>query len=107
MSVFVADTHVIRPEKQEEYMSLMKKLSKYMKENPQTFKGLKSWKVFAQTFGGIAGGHIQLWEYESMADIERSIALMFNDKGFMEIKREFDRFIEPTTHSWNVWTAVM
>lgn len=107
MSVFVVDTHVVKPEKQEEYVSLMKRLSKYMKENLQTFKELKSWKVFCQTFGGIAGGHIQLWEYESMADIEKSMTLMFKDKGFMEIKRELDRLIEPATHSWNVWTAVI
>lgn len=107
MSIFVVDTHVVKPEKQEGYASLMKRLRKYMKENPETFRGLKSWKVFAQMFGGISGGHVQLWEYDSMADIEKSMMLMFRDKGFMEIKREFDRLIEPTTHSWNIWNSVI
>ena len=107
MSVFVVDTHVVKPEKQEEYTSLMNRVSRYMKENPQTFGELKSWKVFAQTFGGIAGGHVQLWEYQNMADIEKSMNSMFKDKGFMEIKRELDSLIEPVTHSWNVWTAIL
>ena len=106
MSVFVVDMHVVKPEKQEEYTSLMKRVRKYMKENPETFRGLKSWKIFAQMFGGIAGGHVQLWEYKNMADIEKSLTMMFRDKRFMEIKREFDRLIEPTTHSWNVWNSV-
>jgi len=107
MSVFIVDMHVVKPEKQLEYKSLMQRLHEYMKEKPETFKELKSWKVFAQTFGGIAGGYVQLWEYDNMADIEKSLTAMFNDKGFMEIKQEFDRLIEPATHSWNVWNFVM
>jgi len=107
MSVFIVDTHVVKPEKQEQYTSLVRRVRKYMKENPETFKEVKSLRVFAQTFGGIAGGHVQLWEYKNMADIEKSLTKMFKDKGFMEIKREFDRLIEPATHSWNVWNAVM
>jgi len=56
VSVFVVDTHVVKPEKQEEYVSLMQKLRKYMKEKPETFKELKSWKIFAQMFGASLGG---------------------------------------------------
>ena len=106
MSVFIVDTHVVKPEKQEEYMSFMRRVRKYMKENPETFKEVKSWKVFAQMFGGIAGGYVQLWEYDKMAHIEKSLTRMFKDKGFMEIKQQFNRLIEPATHSWNVWNTV-
>jgi len=35
MSVFIVDTHVVKPEKQVEYTSLMQRLRKYMKENPK------------------------------------------------------------------------
>jgi len=56
MRVFIVDTHVIKPGKQGEYTSLMRRVRKYMKENPETFKEVKSLKVFAQMFGGIAGG---------------------------------------------------
>ena len=84
MSVFIVDTHVVRPENQGEYTSLMKRVRKYMKENPETFRGLKSWKVFAQMFGGIAGGHVQLWEFNNMADIEKSLTKMFKTKDSRE-----------------------
>jgi len=107
MSVFVVDTHVVKPEKQEEYVSLMQRLRKYMKEKPETFRELKSWKVFAQMFGGIAGGYVQLWEFDNMAEVEKSLTKMFKDKGFVEIKREFDRLIEPVAHSWNVWNSII
>jgi len=107
MGVFIVDTHVVKPEKQAEYTSLMQKVREYMKENPETFKEVKSWKVFAQMFGGIAGGHVQLREFNNMADIEKSLTKMFKDKGFTEIKQEFNRLIEPATHSWNVWNAVI
>jgi len=107
MSVFVVDTHVVKPEKKEQYVPLMQRLHKYMKEKPDTFKEVKSWKVFAQMFGGIAGGYVQLWEFDNMAEVEKSLTKMFKDKGFMEIKQEFDRIIEPITHSWNVWNSVI
>ena len=107
MGVFIVDTHVVKPEKQEQYASLMRRVRKYMKENPETFKEVKSLKVFAQMFGGIAGGYVQLWEYDNMADIEKSLTKMFKDKGFIEIEQEGNRLIEPTTHSWNVWNSVL
>jgi len=107
MSVFVVDTHVVKPEKQEQYVPLMQRLRKYMREKPDTFKEVKSWKVFAQMFGGIAGGYVQLWEFGNMSEVEKSLTKMFKDKGFMEIKQEFDRLIEPITHSWNVWNSVI
>jgi len=107
VGIFVVDTHVVKPEKQEEYTSLMQRFRKYMKEKPETFREVKSLKVFSQMFGGIAGGYIQLWEFDSLADLEKSFAKMFNDKGFTEIKQEFNRLIESITHSWNVWNSVI
>ena len=107
MSIFIVDTHVVRPEKQGEYKSFLKRFRRYMKQHPETFKGVKSWKVFAQMFGGTAGGYVQLWEFDNMAEVEKSLAKMFRDKGFLEIKQEFDRLIEPVTHSWSVWDSVM
>jgi len=42
MGVFVVDTHVVKPEKQDKYTSLMRRVRKYMKENSETFKEVKS-----------------------------------------------------------------
>jgi len=107
MSVFVVDTHVVKPEKQEEYVSLMQRLRKYMKEKPETFRELKSIKLFTQTFGGVYGAYVELVEYNSLADYEKLISRILKDEGFMKLFQEIMLLMESGTFSLNVWNFVM
>ena len=106
MSVFVIETYVVKPEKHGEYKSLIQTLIKYKKENPELFKEVKSFRLFHQMFGGLAGAYIEMWEFDSMADLEKCWMKESKDKDFMKIHKEFMLLIEPTTFSINVLSAV-
>jgi len=106
MSVFVIETYVVKPEKQGEYQSLMRRLLEYKKQNPQLFKEVKSFRLFHQMFGGLAGAYIEMWEFDSIADLEKCWIEESKNEGFMKIHKEFTLFVEPTTFSINVWSAV-
>jgi len=41
-------------------MPLLQKILEYKKENPETFKEMKSKKVFSQILGGISGRYIEM-----------------------------------------------
>jgi len=107
MTVFEVGQWMVKPEKQEEYTKLLKRILKHIKDNPKMFKEIKSYKIFTQTFGGIYGAYIELVEYDSLADYERSNKRMQKDEALAKMNKEFMSLIEPTTLSSNLWTFVM
>ncbi|NIR87973.1 hypothetical protein GWO13_10650 [Candidatus Bathyarchaeota archaeon] len=107
MTVFEVGQWMVKPEKQEEFTKLLKRILKYMKDNPKIFKEVKSLKIFSQTFGGIYGAYVELVEYDSLADYERSSKRMEKDEALAKMNKEFMLLIEPTTLSSNLWTFVM
>ena len=106
MGVFVVETYVIKQEKQREYMPWMRRFRKYMKEKPELFKEVKSLKFFTQTFGGVFGGYVILWEFDSMGGLEKAMNSWFKDKGMVKITEEFKDLLEPTAHSLSVWNSI-
>jgi len=107
MTVFEVGQWVVKPEKQEEFTKLQKRILKHMKDNPKMFKEIKSYKILTQTFGGIYGAYVELVEYDSLADFERSNKRMERDEAFVKMNKEFVLLMEPTTLSSNLWTFVM
>jgi hypothetical protein len=107
MTVFEVGQWMVKPEKQEEFTKLLKRILKYMKDNPKMFKEIKSVKIFTQTFGGMYGAYVELVEYDSLADYERSSKRMQKDEALAKMDKEFMLLIEPTTLSSNLWTFVM
>jgi hypothetical protein len=106
LSIFAVETYVVKPEKQVEYQSLMQRLLQYKKQNPQLFNEVKSFGLFHQMFGGLAGAYIEMWEFDSMADLEKCWTKEPKDEGFMKIHKEFMLLIVPDTFSINIWNAV-
>ena len=111
MSIFIVQTYLVKPEKQEEFMSLVRRFLKYKEENPEMFKEVKSLKLFAQMFGGISGRYIEAREFDNLAAAEKYRTRILKDEQAREeikkIHQEFTRLIEPATHSSNVWNSVM
>jgi len=105
MTILVVSAWAIKPEKQDEFTQLWQKYLKYKKENPETFKELKSLKLFTQTFGGIYGAYVELGEYNSLADYEKLQARIMKDKGYAKLLQEFLLIVDPATVTSNVWTA--
>ena len=45
------------------------RLQEFVKDNPKTFKELKSMRFLTQTFGDISGAFVELAEFESLVGI--------------------------------------
>lgn len=109
MTVFRVETYVIKPEKQEKYMAIMKKWAAYIKKNKEKCKELKSWKLFSQMFGGNSGGYVEMGEFESLADSEKFMKRVFHghDDLITTIVSEFTTCVVPGTYSVNMWNSVI
>ena len=107
MSIFVVETCMVKPERREQFKSLMQRVLKYKEENPKLFKEVKSWKLFRQMFGGIAGAYVSMWEFENLADLEKCWAKEEEDEGFMKMHQEFLQLIDPATFSMKIWNSVI
>jgi hypothetical protein len=104
MTLFVVDKYVIKPEKQDEFMALIKKMDEYRKANPETFKELKSWRLLSQWFGYTCMG---MGEFDSLADIEKYGTKVSEDKVYAKMWQDFMLLTVPATYSVNIWNAVV
>ena len=107
MAVFMVETYVVKPDKQEEFREFCKKYVEWTKKRPDLFKEVKSWKLFAQVLGGNFGGYVEMWEFENLADGEKAMNRMMQDKEFITtIYSEFANLLVPATHTINIWNSV-
>ena len=98
---------MVKPEKRVAFKSLMQRVHKYKEENLELFKEVKSWKLFRQMFGGIAGAYVSMWEFENLADLEKCWAKEDKDERFTKMHQELLQLIEPATFSIEIWTSAM
>jgi len=104
MTVFIVSTYVVKPEKQAEFKSLLRKWQKYMKENTEKLKEMKSWKLYTQTFGSVYGAYIEQVEYDSLAELEKCNARLLKDKEISKLSQEAMALID--TVSMSAWEPV-
>jgi len=107
MTVFIVETYVVNPEKEKEFMSVLKKILDHKKKNPGRFKEMKSKKIFSQMFGDVTGKYIEMNEFDSLADAERYLARASKDQEFMKLYENAKLLLVPATYSETVWTSVM
>jgi hypothetical protein len=105
MTIFKVETYVVKPEKQEEYMALVEKWVAYIK-NKEKCKELKSWKLFSQTIVGTMGLYMEMGEFESLADYEKMMNRIIQDKEFLTTFLSFYDCVVPATDSINIWTFI-
>jgi hypothetical protein len=106
MSIFVVETYVVKAEKRAEFTPLLNKFLKFKKSHSKLFSGVKSWKLYKQDFGAVAGMYVEVWEYENMAEMEKINRRIFEDAGMKKIQSAFLQLIEPATFSINIWSQV-
>ena len=107
MTIYRIETYVIKPEKHNEYRAIMKKWLEYIKKHKQKCRELKSWKLFSRLIGDQIGGYVEMWELDSLADYEKLMNRIMQDKEFQEIISEFStKCLVPATYTANVWNSV-
>ena len=105
MTIFWVGTYLVKREKRQEFLSFQQRWLKYVKDNPETFKELKSVKLFSQNIGGTLGEYIEMWEYDNLTEYAKFWEKIPRDKGYVEFEEEWYRLTEPS--SCNIWNAVM
>ena len=106
MPVFMIQRCVVKPEKQGEYQTLLQRFLEYKKKNPKLFKEVKSFRLFQQGLGDLVGAYIEMWEFDSMADLEKCEMRGSKNKELMKIHQELMLLIDPATLSVNVWSVI-
>jgi hypothetical protein len=97
MSFYSVVICVVKPQKQEEFVTLLQKYIKYSEK----FKEVKSFKVFNQIFS--IGVYILIWEYLSFEEFENVYKRLLKDEEGNKIWQEI---INLTDYSnFNLWNA--
>jgi hypothetical protein len=105
MTIFLAETYVIKPDKLEEFSTLFKKFETYMKKHPDLFKEVKSHKVFSQLLGGNWGGYVEMTEFENLTSFEKWMTRIMQSDYMKTIYPEFMSLEVPGKHSMNIWNS--
>jgi hypothetical protein len=106
MTIYVIETWVLKPEKQVEfYLVYAEKWKKLIKEKPELFEEIKSWNGYEATFGTTYSG-MNLQEYETMADLEKSMKKLKSEPVVRELFSELWTYLLPGSHREEIWRPV-
>lgn len=106
MTVFMVQTYVVKPEKQAEYDAFMQRLIKLMKDKPEKFPGLKSYKVYTHKIGSI-GTYVELYEFPDMGVSEKFLDFSYKDKDLLKFWEEWMGQIVPETFTMHIWAQLL
>jgi len=106
MNIVFVLTYVVKYEKRTEFQALVKQFLKFKKENPKAFEGLKSWRLFQQEYGGVAGSYVEMWEFKSLEEMEEVNPRMMKHEEMKEIHTKFYNMIDHTTFTESIWNTV-
>ena len=102
MSIFVVETWSLRTEKLKEFNSFLERWKKLVKERPELFEEVKSWNSYMTMFGTTNSG-MNLWEYNSIGDIEKHMAKFGSDPELRELVTELWTYLVPGSHREEIW----
>ena len=107
MGVLVVETYVVRAEKLDDYDPALSEFLDFKDHHPDLFAGLISWHLWKQEYVVISDLYVEMWEYESLAEMERLSDRIFADEGMKKIGRNFHQLIEPASFSSAIWFPVV
>jgi hypothetical protein len=106
MSVVVVETYVVRADKAAEFEPALAEFLRFKDGNPELFTGVRSWGLYRQEYGGVAGLCAETWEFDDLAGMEANTARIFADPTMKGIQAGFHQLVEPTTFSASIWRPV-
>lgn len=106
MTIILVETYLVKPGRQAEFDALLGKFLRFKEGNPTLFRGVKSWRLMRQVFGGVGDLYIEMKEFKSLKSMEEARERVYATREMKRIKAEFQALIEPATYSRSVWSAV-
>jgi hypothetical protein len=102
----MVETYVVKSEKREEFTPALNEFLRYKETHPDLFRGLRSWRLLRQEYGAVSGMYIEMWEFDSLAELEKNTDRIFADEGMKKISKGFHLLVDPATLSSNIWSPV-
>lgn len=102
MTIYIFQTYVLKPEKHAEFYVYAEKWKKWIKENPELFEEIRSWSSYEAVIGTTYNG-MTIQEYDSMAELEKSMKKLQSDKKARELFSELWTYIVPGCHREEIW----
>jgi len=103
MTVYWAGMYFVRTEKREEFLSAMKKQKEHIAKNRKEFREIKSWRLFTQVYGGTYMSFIDIWEYDSIAALEKYESEWWPGGRLAEFGAAYVNLVEGGTMSSLIW----
>jgi len=106
LSVFLVETYVLKPEKQAELAAYKRKWRKffgYKDGRLLAFKEVKSHRMFSVLIGGNFDGYVEMFEFESLAELEKFFSRLVKSGYVTKLSPEFTGLIVPGSRSTCVW----
>jgi hypothetical protein len=106
MTIFWVDSYVIKPDRLSEFTEVLRRFKAWMKEQPDLFKEVKSYKVFSHMLGGRWGGYVEMFEFESLSEFEKWKNKIAQSEFAKTHLAESASLIVPTSESLDIWNSV-
>jgi len=103
MTVIIQMEYAIALDKHDEFTELLKKRNEAMKG----IETLKSIKTFKQTYGGIGNAFIELWEFDSLADVDVFMKEAYAIPEYKDTVAKLMSYYNPTGFTRKVWTQIL
>jgi len=96
--------YAVKPEKLGEFAAWGNKYFAWAQGRQDLFKEVKSLKVFSQMLGASMGGCMEMWEFESLTDLEKWSGKFSLDKERLVWQQQWLAMVVPGTWSSSIWT---
>lgn len=106
MSVLQVETYVVRAEEADEFEPALQEFLRHKDTHPDLFDGVRSWALYRQEYGGVAGMYMEVWEFDDLAGVEAINARVFADETMKAIQRGFHQLVDPATFRTSIWRPV-
>ena len=106
MSVVMVETYAVKAERAGDFEPALEEFLEFKDAIPELFAGVRSWGLYRQEFGGVAGLYAETWEFDDLASMEKITATVFADPTMKRIQAGFLQLVELTTFSASIWRPV-
>ena len=105
MAIFEVSVWIVSKGRDKEHEKLMKRFIQYEKANSDKFKEQKSFRYFRGWAGepSPVGGRVCLWEFESLADMEKMYDRLRKDEEFKKMDEEWLNLVDANSVRRYIW----
>jgi hypothetical protein len=108
MAIFMIEKYVIKSEKLVEFSEYSKKYLAWLESRRATlYKEVKTHQMLSQMFGDHYCQQMEIWQYENLADLEKTWTRLMQDKELnTQVFPEFASFMVPGSHKIEIYNPV-